>query len=622
MQQLLQLFTWLPLVAFLAVLLTPKKRERIISNLAISMLTFYLAGCISFVLVWLLNGADVLDIKHMTLYTNSDFDFFISYYFDAATAVYSFVGGLIALLVTLFSKTYMHREAGFKRYFASLLLFFLGYNLVIFSGNFETLFIGWEILGICSFLLIAFYRDRYLPVKNSLKVISVYRLGDVCLMLAMWMCHHVFHENITYNQLNDATFISNQLAEHAPQLVFIAIMIVVAAAAKSAIIPFSSWLPRAMEGPTSSSAVFYGSLSIHLGIFLLIRTWPMWEHITSVKILVIIAGLATSLVATSIARVQSTVKTQIAYSSISQIGLMFIEVAAGFHTLALIHFTANAFLRTYQLLVSPSVLNHEIHKMFFHFTPGVPGKHPSPYQKLKNAFYILSLKEWNMDWLMYRFLWNPFKWAGKRLAFLNGKTGRVILCLLFAGGLLSFSIEEKIPKHIDHSITMLFSGLALLMILKAFSERKDAITAWFQVMAGQLFITLSIALNDYLPVNDVLLYLGTILVSGAIGYGCLNKIRKIDNDILLNRYHGYSHDKPVIAFIFLLCCLGLVGFPFTPTFIGIDVLFTHIHKDQVLLLVTTSLSFIFIELAILRLYARIFLGQHKRNDHPIAFRSS
>jgi len=96
----------------------------------------------------------------------------------------------------------------------------------------------------------------------------------------------------------------------------------------------------------------------------------------------------------------------------------------------------------------------------------------------------------------------------------------------------------------------------------------------------------------------------------------------IDNDIELNKFHGYTYEKPTIAFVFLLCCLSLLGFPFTPTFLGIGLLFTHIHKGQVLLIILTALSFIFIELSILRLYARIFPGPRKKNYHPIAFRSS
>ncbi|MEJ0102521.1 MAG: proton-conducting transporter membrane subunit [Bacteroidota bacterium] len=622
MQQILQLFIWLPLAGFLTSLLIPKKKEKIISGIAIISAAIHLVACTGFILFWLWNGHAALDIKHIVLYKTTAFEFFIDFYFDKTTAVFAFVGSLIILLVSVFSRFYMHRDGGFKRFFNTFLLFFLGYNLVVFSGNFETLFIGWEILGFCSFLLIAFYRDRYLPVKNALKIISIYRLGDVCLMLAMWMCHHLFHENITFNQLQNTTLISDHLTGNTSLFIFIAIMILIAASAKSALLPFSSWLPRAMEGPTTSSAVFYGSLSVHLGAFLLIRTLPFWENIPVIKFSVIILGALTSIICASIAKIQSTVKTQIAYSSVTQIGLIFIEVALGFHTLALIHFAGNAFLRTYQLLVSPSVLSYRIHDMFFSFTPTTRKRGNVFLNKLNNSFFILGIKEWSLDWLMYRFLWSPFKWIGRNMNFMVKRVSVVILSAFFLLGLFSFAAKDNIPDHFDNPMQVIFSFTGLLLILTAFAERGDARRAWSFVLAGQGFVTLSIAFNEAVAAEQVIMYLSGVICSAVAGYICLTKMKSIDNDIALNKFHGYAYEKPALAFAFLLCSLGTIGFPFTPTFIGIDLLFTHIHKDQLLLIILTSLSFIFIELSILRIYARIFLGQHKKNNHPIAYRSS
>ena len=622
MSQILQLFVLIPLVAFLVSLVIPRKKEKIISWLVIGSTTIHLAACAGFITYWLIKGYPVIDIKHIVFYKTTSFEFFIDFYFDKTTAVFAFVGSLIILLVAIFSRYYLHRDEGFKRFFNTTLLFFLGYNLVIFSGNFETLFIGWEILGFCSFLLIAFYRDRYLPVKNGMKVISVYRLGDVCLMLAMWMSHHLFHKNITFFQLNDASFINDLQLQHTSLFIFIAIMLLIAAAAKSALLPFSSWIPRAMEGPTTSSAIFYGSLSVHLGAFLLLRTYPFWQDILLIKVLIIALGLATSLIAASIARVQSTVKTQIAYASITQIGLIFIEVAFGLHTLALIHFAGNAFLRTYQLLMSPSVLSYEIHDMVFNYKPRVTKNTNSFLQKIKNAIYILSIKEWNIDSFMYTTLWTPFKWIGRNLNFLVKRVSLVLLTVFFLLGLLSFVVDVTIPDYIDNLLTLATSLLGLMLILTAFAERGNATRAWWLVIAGQSFVTLSIALNEYIALHQIILYLSGVVIAAVVGYICLNRIKQIDNDIDLNRFHGYSYENPRIAFVFLLCCLSLFGFPYTPTFLGIDLLFTHIHKDQWALIAVTTLSFIFIELAIIRIYARIFLGQHKKNYHPIAYRSS
>jgi NADH-quinone oxidoreductase subunit L len=622
MSTLLQLFILIPLAGFLFSLLVPRKKERIISGIALGTIGIHLSAIVAFIVYWLINNYPVLDIKHITLFKTTGFEIFIDFYFDKITAAFALIGAVLAFLVALFSRFYLHREEGFKRFFNTILLFYTGYNLIIFSGNFETLFVGWEILGISSFLLIAFYRDRYLPVKNGLKVISIYRLSDISLILAMWLSHHLWHENITFLKLNNADLVQTQLSEHYTLAAIVAVMILVAAAAKSAQFPFSSWLPRAMEGPTSSSAIFYGSLSVHIGVFLLLRTYPFWQDMLFIKISIIAIGLATSLIATGIARVQSSVKTQIAYASIVQIGFIFIEVALGWHILALVHFAANAFLRTYQLLVSPSVLSYLTHDQFYNFKPSAETPKASGLQKIKNSLYMLSIKEWNIDFNLQRFLWNPFKWIGRQLQFLTSKAAFAVLALLFAGGVLSLSFKQDVPQGVYDVLPVIFSFIALLLVLRSFTERGDARTGWLMVFAGHIFIVLSIALNEYVAWEEIALYMSGIAVSAIAGYICLNTVKAIDNDIELNGYHGYTYEQPGAAFVFLVSCLVALGFPLTPTFIGIDVLFTHIHEKQGVLIAFTALSFVFIELSVLRIYARIFMGQHKKAYHAIAYKSS
>ena len=336
----LQYFIWLPLIGFLGSLCIPRLKESWMAGWAMFISMVFLLSSAIFSIVWMANGAHCLNQKHVTIFQAEDIEIFIDFYFDATTAVFAFLGAKIMWLIAKFSKYYLHRDQGFKRFYTISLLFFLSYMILIFSGNFETLFLGWEVLGICSFLLIGFYSDRYLPVKNSLKVISLYRLGDICLILAMWMSHHLWHENITFEKLNSASDVIQHVVEHKGYAFFIATMIVVAAAIKSAQWPFSSWLPRAMEGPTSSSALFYGALSVHMGVFLLLRTYPYWESMVGIKWLIILIGIVTSIIAHLISGVQSSVKSQIAYASVAQIGLMMIEVALGWHALVLIIFQA------------------------------------------------------------------------------------------------------------------------------------------------------------------------------------------------------------------------------------------------------------------------------------------
>jgi NADH:ubiquinone oxidoreductase subunit 5 (subunit L)/multisubunit Na+/H+ antiporter MnhA subunit len=438
----------------------------------------------------------------------------------------------------------------------------------------------------------------------------------------MWMSHHFWHENITFFKFNEALLVADHISDHYGSALFIAFMILIAAAAKSAQLPFSSWLPRAMEGPTTSSAIFYGSLSVHLGVFILLRSFPFWSGLLIVKIAVILIGLLTGFIATGIASVQSSVKTQIAYASIAQIGIIFIEVALGFHTLALFHFAGNAFLRTYQLLVSPSVLSYLIHHQFYNFDPHAAKPAAPRFKKIIYSLYMLSVKEWNLDFILHRLLWTPFKWMGKKLHFLNSKGSIVFLAVIYSAGLCCFAFEEKIPASIYAALAVIYAFLALALILKAFAERGDAIKAWLLVFAGQFFIALAIALNEHFEISQVIIYLSGGTVSAVAGYLCLKKIKSIDNDIELNGFHGYVYEQPALALIFLLSCLGILGFPISPTFIGIDLLFSHIRDHQLLLIGFIALCFVFIELSVMRIYARIFMGQHKKPYHAIAFRSS
>jgi NADH-quinone oxidoreductase subunit L len=622
MNLLLQIFIFIPFAGFIISLMIPPKAEKIISWTAFSTAGVHLLCFLVFVVFWLLQGHPTLDLKDFILFKADDYEFFIDFDFDKVTAVYAFVGSFLTFLITLYSRTYLHREPGYKRFFNTILFFYLGYNVVIFSGNLETLFIGWEILGVASFLLIAFYRERYLPVKNAVKVFSVYRIGDVGLLLAMWMLHHLFHKNIGFTELGNYELVHEHLQTHSLIGVFISLMILLSAAAKSAQLPFSSWLPRAMEGPTPSSAIFYGSLSVHLGVFLLIRTFPFWEQQISVRIAIAVLGLFTSIVATGIARVQSSVKSQIAYASITQIGLIFVEVAAGWENLALFHFAGNAFLRTYQLLVSPSVVSYLIREQFYTFKARPEVFENSLPRKIANTFYMLGIKEWNLDSFMYRRLWNPLKWAGKQLNFLTVSRVLIFFGVAYSLGWLSLYYEDFIPAPVYPYLPVFFALIGLVMVLKAFSERKNAYLSWILILMNHFWVALAISFNEHFNNNQTWLYLSGIVAAGVLGYICLRRLGMLEKGIDLEQFHGHSQRHRGLGFIFLLACLGVSGFPITPTFIGEDLIFSHIHQNQLVLASFVALSFIIDGLALIRIYARVFLGPSVSSQHEIAYRSS
>lgn len=612
----IQLMIGIPLVGFVVSILIPGKKEKMLSRVAFYTAGLNLLSVMVFLVFWAFAGFEALNLKEFVLYKTEHFEFLVDFFFDRVGAVYVVIGAMLTFLITFYSRYYMHRESGYKRFFNTVLFFYLGFNITVLAGNFETLFIGWEILGLSSFLLVAFYRENYLPTRNAIKVFSIYRIGDVGLILAMWASHHLWHENITFLKLNNAELVSEHLLGNSGIGMFIALMLLLAAAAKSAQFPFSSWLPRAMEGPTPSSAIFYGSLSVHLGVFLLMRTFPFWENQILVRILIAMMGLFTAIISTMIARVQTSVKTQIGYASLTQIGIMFIEVAAGLEALALIHFAGNAFLRTYQLLVSPSVVSYLIREQFYGFVPKTKILPSGLLGRLKISFYVWSLKEWNLDRFINQLVFRPLKTLGHKLDFLSYKTVLLYFVPSYLLGLGLLVIGYKIPPEIHAWLPLVFAFIALMMVLKSFTERKSARLAWIMLLMNHFWMVLAIAENENFSGEEIAMYLSGVIVSGISGLLVISWMKRHVGQSGLFEYHGYIRRFPLLGFLFLLSVLGLMGFPLSPTFIGEDLLFSHIHADQYLLAFFAALAFVMEGIAAVRIYARLFLGK-KRDESEV-----
>lgn len=612
----MNVFLCIPALGFLLSLFIPGKREIQLSRVAFYTAGLNLLSLVVFVVYWIFSGAPELNIKDIFLYRSPHYDFLLDFYFDKIAVVYLLVGSMLTFLITIYSRYYLHREAGYKRFFNTILFFYLGYNIAVLSGNFETLFIGWEILGISSFLLIAFYRDRYLPTRNAVKVFSVYRIGDVGILLAMWASHHLWHENITFMKLHNQLLVHEHLAGHTLLGVFISVMIVIAAAAKSAQLPFSYWLPRAMEGPTPSSAIFYGSLSVHFGVFLLLRTHPFWENQISVRILIALLGLSTSIVATFIAQVQSSIKSQIAYASVAQIGLIFIEISLGFENLALFHFAGNAFLRTYQLLVSPSLVSYLIREQFYNFEPHKDRSSIRLYEKLQNTLYILSIREFGLDDFMKKWIFNPFKIVGRKLSFLNLKNIFLYVIPTYLVGIFFVFHKNNIPAAFSAYLPSFFVLVGLSMVMRSFGERRDPKLAWLLIILNHCWIALAISFNDKFNWEHISMYLSGVLIFGIMGYIFLRKLGQREAGYFdLQRYYGHIYEHPRFGIAFLLASLGLMGFPISYTFIGEDLIFSHIGDHQFFLALFNSLGFILGGISIVRLYARLFMGPHIKTYH-------
>lgn len=608
MKDLVQYIVLLPFIGFFIGVILPKTKEKPIAWNTFLTILIHFVLIIGFSVSWIYSGAKPFNLKEISIFKSIGYEFYIDFYFDKITIVYLLIGSFITLLISKYSQYYMHREEGFKRFFSTLLFFYLGYTVVVTAGNLETLFIGWEVLGISSFLLIAFYRDRYLPVKNSVKVFFIYRIGDVGIILAMWLSHHLWHENISFVKLNNFEIVHEHLVQHSWIGVCISMMLLLSAMAKSAIFPFSSWLPRAMEGPTPSSAVFYGSLSVHIGAFLLLRTHHFWEQQFSMRVVVVVFGLLTAVICSLISRVQSNIKSQIAYSSLAQIGLIFIEIALGFENVALVHIVGNAFLRTYQLLISPSTVTYKIREQFFFFKPKTKTIEDSWPKRLEYAIYILSIKEWNMDNMQFKFLWNPIKQIGRQFHFLRKPFFIVLAVLVFLTGIVLHFFEASLSPELIYNMPFGFALIGLILVLKSFSERKNVYLSWWLVVFNHFWIALAVSYNEHFSFSHHVWYLSGVIVGGTGGYLVLKSLQAKVKRVSIDKFYGYSNEHPKYAFAFLIACLILAGFPISPTFIGEDLVFSHIHENQYFLAICVSMSLIVDGLSLIRIYSKLFLG--------------
>ena len=202
----------------------------------------------------------------------------IEFLVDRMSLAFAALSAAIAGVVSAFSNRYLHRESGYNRYFVLLAMFVTGMLLVAIAGNVEVLFIGWEFVGLSSALLVGFFHERPAPVSNALRVFSVYRISDAAMLAAAVLLRSVAGTDSLALLFSGGIRAVSTVGLTETSATIIAVLLIVAVAGKSALLPFSSWLPRAMEGPTPSSAVYYGSLSIHAGCFLLLRAAPLLEQ--------------------------------------------------------------------------------------------------------------------------------------------------------------------------------------------------------------------------------------------------------------------------------------------------------------------------------------------------------
>ncbi len=332
---------------------------------------------------------------------------------------------ILAGIVGSFSLRYLHRDPGFPRFFLLLHLFTFGALLVFTADSLDLLIAGWELVGITSVLLIGFFQYRREPVRNALRVFSTYRVADLNILLAVFLAHHWFG-TASWQGLFPGEWPHhvNNLSGHGATV--IAVLLVFAASGKSSQGPFCGWLPRAMEGPTPSSAVFYGAISVHAGAYLLLRIEPLIRSSWIATCLVIFIGLTTAFLGTLVHRTCADAKTSLAYASQTQLGIIFAEIGMGWTTLAVLHIVGHAMVRTMQFLRSPSMLHdhHRIHAAAGGQLDPTGEQYDSLLpQAVQVWLYRVALGRGFYDSIVDRFIIVPMKKISQSLAIFEPKWG-------------------------------------------------------------------------------------------------------------------------------------------------------------------------------------------------------
>ncbi len=314
----------------------------------------------------------------LDLFTFLSFDTFnlrVAFTLDRLSLWMTLIVTGIGTLIHVYSISYMKEDEGFYKFFAYLNFFIFNMLLLILGSNFIMLFFGWEGVGLCSYLLIGFWYKNAEYGKAARKAFIMNRIGDLGLLLGIFMIIQQFGTlefTTVFEEINKGTVSVNTLNA-------IGILLFIGAMGKSAQIPLFTWLPDAMAGPTPVSALIHAATMVTAGIYLVIRCSALYVLSPIANEVIIWTGLSTAIVAALIGLKQNDIKKVLAYSTVSQLGFMFVALGCGAYTTALFHVTTHAFFKALLFLGAGSVIHGMHHEQDIRKMGGLKSKMPITY---------------------------------------------------------------------------------------------------------------------------------------------------------------------------------------------------------------------------------------------------
>ncbi len=275
----------------------------------------------------------------------------LAFLIDPLTVIMLLVITGVGFLIHVYSVGYMHGEEGFTRFFTYMNIFMVSMLLLVMGNNYVVLFIGWEGVGLCSYLLIGYYYEKVSAGKAATKAFVVNRIGDAGFLLAIFLVFVNF-QTLDYTKVfAQAGQLSSGMATA------IALCLLVGAVGKSAQLPLYTWLPDAMEGPTPVSALIHAATMVTAGVYMIARNHVIYDMAPMAMTVVAGIGGATALFAATIGLVQNDIKRVLAYSTVSQLGYMFLACGIGAYTAAIFHLMTHAFFKALLFLSAGSVIH-------------------------------------------------------------------------------------------------------------------------------------------------------------------------------------------------------------------------------------------------------------------------
>jgi NADH-quinone oxidoreductase subunit L len=354
----------------------------------------------------------------------------------------------VGFLIHLYSAGYMAHEEGYWRFFAYLNLFMFFMSILVLAENFLLLFVGWEGVGLASYLLIGFYFKKDSAANAGKKAFIVNRIGDFGFLLAMFLIV------ANFGSLNFSHVFSSISANpdwHGGILTAIALLLVVGAAGKSAQIPLYVWLPDAMEGPTPVSALIHAATMVTAGIYMVARCHAIFDRSPYALGVVAIIGATTAIFAACIGLVQHDIKRVLAYSTVSQLGYMFLACGVGAYESGIFHLMTHAFFKALLFLAAGSVIHALSGEQDMRKMGGLRKRIPVTYWTMTmGVFAIAGIPPWagffSKDEILFRAFTSPNP-LGKLLWFVGLVTAGMTSFYMFRLWYKTFWGEERFDEH-------------------------------------------------------------------------------------------------------------------------------------------------------------------------------